>query len=590
MLQECIEVFEKKLEQHGDQWLLDNYVPKDGTYLLINMQENFSLEKNLDIKTDKKTGDVQGDTDSDYKYIASLDYYSKLVEMNKPIDATKIIHSNNIYTFFVKKESLQEKLTDKSIAGYYSVLQNPYKKYSKNNDKILYQQVEEQLGDVDIEQLEIIHQWIKNNLVSFLENNEINTSRKDYLKLFFIGNDRDKSKELIQKEGQRYLLPNIFNKNDYNKDCENGIKGLPGNNMGMNSKKPYLENKTRKTKVPYMLDINQAMVQAQFFDYLAGQASKGNNNIYVDLDRDTFEACRNNEAPERIETGIYLRIQQGKELEIHNVDRVIGYKSSLQRPFDMRNIMEIPEEYIANNGLSYGRQSKLSEIETLVDNIFFGKRLKYNYFTKPEDLSFNNSTTKNVLLMYREQFWAWFYKGDMQGIESVINEIALKLVIESLQNDNNYKAKHQINLWISLVDYFNENRRLEQDMEDTRAQLKEHIDCKDEWEFAGDKEYYYAVGQLLNVFLKLSKSKNKSLSLVNPVLNARRDKVIKDRMIILFKKYNYAIEDNDYRIKNLLEHVMCYIPKTKIDTYMVTAGFVANNLVYMKKQQETDEQ
>lgn len=127
-------------------------------------------------------------------------------------------------------------------------------------------------------------------------------------------------------------------------------------------------------------------------------------------------------------------------------------------------------------------------------------------------------------------------------------------------------------------------------MEDTRAKLKEHIDCKDEWEFIGDKEYYYAVGQLLNIFLKLSRGKNKSLSLVNPVLNAKKDKVIKDRMVILFKKYNYAIDDNDFRIKNLLNHVMCYIPETNVDTYMVTAGFVANNLIYEKKQQETSEQ
>lgn len=590
MLQECIEVFERKLKKYTDQWLLDNYVPKPGTYVLINMQKNFLMEKNLNIKTDKKTGEVQGNSDSDYKYIAYLDYYSKLIEMNKPVDSTKIIHSNNIYAFFVKKESLQGKLTDKSIDGYYSVLQNPYQKYTKNNDKILYGQVEEQLGEIDTAQLETIHRWIKDNLTDFLKINEIDTSRKDYLKLFFIGNDREGSKELIRREGQRYLLPNIFNKNDYNKNCENGIKGLPGNNMGMNSKKPYLENKTRKTKVPYMLDINKAMLQAQFFDYLAGQASKGNNNIYVDLDRDTIEAFRNNNVPSHIETGIYLRIQQGKELEIHNVDRITGYRNDLKRDFYMKNVMEVQEEYIANNGLSYGRKTKLSEVETLVDDIFFGKRLEYNYFTKPEDMSFNDSVLKNTLLMYREQFWAWFYKGDMLRIEDTVNEIAIKLVIESLQNANNYKAKHQINLWVSLVDYFNENRRLEQDMEDTRAKLKEHIDCKDEWEFIGDKEYYYAVGQLLNIFLKLSRGKNKSLSLVNPVLNAKKDKVIKDRMVILFKKYNYAIDDNDFRIKNLLNHVMCYIPETNVDTYMVTAGFVANNLIYEKKQQETSEQ
>lgn len=42
--------------------------------------------------------------------------------MNKPVDSTKQIHSNNFYAFFVKKESLEKKLTAESISDYYEVL------------------------------------------------------------------------------------------------------------------------------------------------------------------------------------------------------------------------------------------------------------------------------------------------------------------------------------------------------------------------------------------------------------------------------------------------------------------------------------
>ena len=45
MLQECMEVFRENFKQYSEQWVLDNYVPKDGTYLFINIDDNFSLLK-----------------------------------------------------------------------------------------------------------------------------------------------------------------------------------------------------------------------------------------------------------------------------------------------------------------------------------------------------------------------------------------------------------------------------------------------------------------------------------------------------------------------------------------------------------------
>ena len=109
MLQECMEVFRENFKQYSEQWVLDNYVPKDGTYLFINIDDNFSVGNPIEIKTDRKTGKVQGQETSEYQLISFLDYYSKLIEMNKPVDSTKQIHSNNFYAFFVKKESPEKK-------------------------------------------------------------------------------------------------------------------------------------------------------------------------------------------------------------------------------------------------------------------------------------------------------------------------------------------------------------------------------------------------------------------------------------------------------------------------------------------------
>lgn len=56
MLQECMEVFRENFKQYSEQWVLDNYVPKDGTYLFINIDDNFSVGNPIEIKTDRKTG------------------------------------------------------------------------------------------------------------------------------------------------------------------------------------------------------------------------------------------------------------------------------------------------------------------------------------------------------------------------------------------------------------------------------------------------------------------------------------------------------------------------------------------------------
>ena len=113
-----------------------------------------------------------------------------------------------------------------------------------------------------------------------------------------------------KKEGLRYIALNVFNKNDYNQQVGNKIIGVPNANIVLGSKKPFLENKTRKITVPYLIEISEAIKQMYFFDYLSGQARKGKNNIYIDLDEKKVVACGDSEQIPMIETGIYLRIKK----------------------------------------------------------------------------------------------------------------------------------------------------------------------------------------------------------------------------------------------------------------------------------------
>lgn len=584
MLKDCLAVFKMQLEEKSIKWVLDNYIPKDGTYVLIDMDDEFRLKDVFDIKKDKKSGEPEGQNNSNYELVSYLDYYSKLVEMNKPIDSKKIIHSNNMYSLFVKKESIQQKkLTADIIDGYYAILSDPLKKYAKSRQAVeIYNQVEEENGIVDQEQVEQIHNWVSANLTSFLEENQIDTGKKDYLKLFFVYDNEEKTRKRIKEEGERYLFPNIFNNNDFNVRDDNGIWGLPSNNMGMNAKKPYLENKSRKTKVPYLIMNEEALLQMQFFDYLSGQVARGINDIYIDMDENSIKPLKAGEKMPDMLSAVYLRIQQGKELEIHHVDSITAYHTALDRPFTMRNIIPVTDPMMEKVTQLYGIRTDLWEIENLTDEIFFGKKLKYNYFTKPEDITFKDRLLENVLLTYRESLWNWFRKGESAGMKGIIDKMALRLIMDSIAKEHLTKANTQMNLWIAIADYLGDNRRMEETMSESRENLKKHILSKEEWDFTSDEEYYYAVGQAVRVFYYRSRAANKNMSFINPFLDAKNDQIVKERLKIMLRKYGYDITEKDGRIKKLLGHVFDYDQAGKVDSSKIIAGFVDFTLLYEK--------
>ena len=123
MLQEALEVFEKKLSKNN-RLVIDAYSLKNGTYRLIEMSDDdWRIRKTIDIFYDKKRNEFIGNNDEDFHLIRQLDYYSKLLEMNKSIDQKKVIHTNNYLSIAVKKENLiNQKLTPEIIKNYYQIL------------------------------------------------------------------------------------------------------------------------------------------------------------------------------------------------------------------------------------------------------------------------------------------------------------------------------------------------------------------------------------------------------------------------------------------------------------------------------------
>lgn len=226
MLKGCLEVFQKKYNQKGEKLITDGCVLSEGSYILVD--GNGNIIKVLEI--DKKSSDK---IDRYYDF-PQMDYFSKLLDINKPMDPNKMIHSNNYLSFFVKRGNVNKtKLTENIIDNYYEILKDPRIKDKEGKDKEkrkVYELIEDKYGKSNYRLIQKNKEWIKNNIFSLI--NKV-AKNKNYLKIFFKCDI-----ELYKKESEKYVIPNIYNNTRFNFEVDNITYGLPNDNMGLNSKKP----------------------------------------------------------------------------------------------------------------------------------------------------------------------------------------------------------------------------------------------------------------------------------------------------------------------------------------------------------------
>lgn len=606
MFEECLEVFKRELD-YDNNLILDEYIPADGSYIIVDAEGK--IKNYQDIKLDKKKrGTSEAVVKGSYfKEICFYDYHSKLISMNKPIDS-KVIHSNNYLSFAVKKESITSKLTEAIIDNYYDILKNPLeKKYKKSKEASkIYQNFEKEYSPVNIEILEKCRSWIKQHIFSIDKLVQIDLGKKDYLKIFFevfeVNEEDNKNRELFIQEDNRYIYPNIYNKSEYiinvKKKVYEDTYGLPYYGINMNRKKPFLKIKTRKTFIPYLLDMDKALLQKQFFEYLMSLAVNGKNNIYIDIKNYRIRAYSDQDERKdfsEISSGYYLRIQKGKELEIQVQDNIVDYQNKLLLNFYYQDFFKMNVENYPEYTKDIGIHSKRTSVGRLINEIFFSKYLLTNYFIDASDISVKDSVLKRTIVMYRNVIFDWIYKGIDNNFELAERRFSLDLIKNALINNYTLRAMTQLNLHWSFKDYFTElkqqgGEKMAEIATEIRESIKERVTSKEEVKMPiNDKEYYYAVGQIAAYFISLSKAGKKSQSMINLVINISDDRVLKERLIQLYKKYNYAIDHYNVRFKNLFAMILGYKPAAQTDRQtkdeMILFGYMDSNSIYTKKEE-----
>ncbi|MFT4144351.1 MAG: type I-B CRISPR-associated protein Cas8b/Csh1 [Mobilitalea sp.] len=578
MLKDVIRIFEKEYvdgskPDNQDFYITREHIPADGEYWIIGETESgFEVVDKLKIKYDKKKKTLEI-TNPHFDFIQYADYMSRYLESNKAI-GDKNIHSNNYMTLFMKKENLfNGKITEETLTNYYEVFKEPYKKkYSKPQLRKAFELLEDKYGKANVDRIVKIEEWVKENLFQF----DVEAD-KSYLKLFFLYDTEE-----YKKESEKYILANIYNSADYNTLIEDKLYGVPNNNMGLNSKKPFLEQKSRKNASPILLSQEEVLLQKKFFDYLNNMATKGHVNLYFGEEK--VQSFDNQGTPESKFSGYFLRIQKGMEPEIHDFDVITSFNNEI-RPVYIKNVLRIKQ-----SDLEYGSIHKLSNLKDIINSVLFKKFLTTNFFTEPGDISIYDEGLKKNLLLARRTLFNWFYKGIDDAVWDVLKKCSLDLIKGSIYRGELWKdggrACEQFNLYISLKYYFERRELMNNSILDV-DKLREKVNQVTTGRIESDEEFYFAAGQLANYFLTLSKAKVKSHFLSKPILTAKTSEKIKEELKKLYHKYSYDIKFAR-RFNNLYAMVCLYTGgNTKIDEDALLAGYLHSSLIYEAKK-ETD--
>ena len=573
MINEALEVFKKIYDKEGEELVVSKHIPKDGTYILVNIESGKIIE-NLNIAYDKKNKKIDGDLNQYYSYIRAFDYYSNLVDMNKPMDSKKTIHSNQIYSFFIKKDSIREnKLTKSIIEGYKKNLLNPEEKYNSKEAKELYKNIANKLPEIKKDTVEKIFSWIETNInEDLLEDN-----KKDYLKIFFVESDLDISLKLFKNEHKRYLIPNIFNSNDYNKKIEETIYGLSNNNMGLNAKKTFLENKTRKISTPYLVDTEEILLQYAFYNYLLPEVKQGNYFIYFtenEIIPKTYKDAYPNGAR------YLLNATYSKDVDIKNFN-IISKSDSQEISINFREILH--QKRKDSDEIEYGNLNR-EKIMNNINKILFYNSLLGNFLASDGDLDIKDIEIKKLLMKYRNAFYKWFYLNDETEVKKSIKKIYLDAVMVAIENGHLFKANQQLDLGFCLEEYFYKKSELMEEIMNIKEIFLNHTLSEEDWEFLNDEEYFFATGQVLAYINYMRNSKAKSLNFIKQLTFIKNPTILKEKIKKIIISYSHIFETKNKKINRTISNISLYQPKEiKID--ILLAGFTAD-IVFFKKREE----
>lgn len=590
--------------------VFDNYTMKEGLYIKFKLNEPSNYEYMVIKKNDDRVRDEK------YKWFREADYYSSILEddMNKAVDTKKQIHSTNEFTLFIKKDNFPEISKDSEskepmsnsdfverVEGYFNSLKGLEEKfwdiYNKSDikkqkklkreeffSKYFKTEIEYLRSDIRLKKIRSIEEFYKKYLTNFQNIiAQIYSEEKftNYIKIFI---DEDISKYMMAY--QLYVIPRIYNKNDFNVLIDGNIMGLPANNMSLNDKKPYMLLRTMKATVPTRVAFDDAVTYKDFFLWLKAQSS---SNITINYE------FKFDKAPEKGEDGsrfdLYINKKEGVLEDFDN----IPFRSG-KMIFKYNNYLNITE----GDNLAY-REDEVWGRGKLLENIsyyFFAGKMK-GYFKKAEPKVETNVFTNKMQSLFfisRSAIYDFIVYDVREPFKAMVDKVTMESIKEQLLYTTKgipKKIAEAYNLRLSLLNEFSGGvNKMGDAIKNLNELLKEKLNQKELAICSSDEEFYFTAGQLTYYILYQSEAKEKNYGMVEPFIHAKTAQDLKNKLKDIFSLYKHAINLDYLRFKNAFSMIMGYDSSTKFTGRMQDmyyAGLMSNNILFLKSEKTNGE-
>jgi len=565
MIYDILEVFKKEYEKSGDKLILGSYTLKDGLYVKIDKYGKCEYFEAKTVKKEKVFITADGVEDSKaYDWFKERDYCSSISYNAKALDAPKrIIHNNNYLTLFMKNEifinvdynHIKNKLFNKVIG---------YEDFKSKNDKNILRSYCHHIKSLDRKKDLLCKYRTLEGVLDDIKELAKKYNPKNYVKLFFA-----EDMLMYNKESEIYFALKIFNDNKYSININKIVYGLSNSNMGLNTKKPYLENKTQKLSKPFMITNLNALFIQKFFDWLKFQ----NFNEKFPLNEYFF----------------MNRGYENKEFVVKEFDYIPVKRDDVQRHFQsfkVKNYLTIKDK--DKNILEDYEIKELYQLESKVDELFYNKQLIFNYYNDDMKVSqYISKELQKLLFITKYSMSNYFRKFKDESFATIIKKYGTAFIVDSLKNGRVFKAKEALNLKLAILE--NEGEDV-MDIEKIMITIENRLGETGNYKELNRDEFLFLSGQWAYYLLSQSKTKDKTFALAEHYFRAKNITRLRSAINNDFYKYKHTINLNSNKAKKTISLIGAYEDDNKrftsLEQDMFLVGFTVDNLFYKKTEEK----
>lgn len=358
---------------------------------------------------------------------------------------------------------------------------------------------------------------------------------------------------------------------------------------GLNSKKPYLEQKTTKFRVPYRISLEEALISKKFFEWihnLVNEEGKPISHIYIPLNF-KFTSTEVSEKNIEDDTCLYLykTTNNGKpRIE----DFAIVNRKRKMKPIQIKNYLNL--EKLEEQNIE---DTKI--LEAKMDEYYYNNKLRRNYYNNDikAKIGVFSDRQVDILITTKQAMLDYFKKGVEVGFQSCMDDMTRQMILEKFIDKEYINLKeigYAQNFRLNLLNYYKIGGK--EEMGDRIKSLyeiiKEKIDKNELATCQTDEEFYFATGQIIYYLASQSEAQNQTQGLVTPFLELSTPIKLKQAIITMYKKYGYKIKLADSRVKNLIGMVTGYETNSKATDYqdLIISGICSKNIIFAGKKEE----